>query len=248
MRASRDAAEGRAESAESDASIARTAQNEAFVARDDALYAARQLRSRLEVVELALQRTQADAEYRARAIDELQAGVTASIKRAETAEAATTGAILEKEAAQKRAGALEREITRVGADTDSVRVTLATVGQKHTDADSRARDLAELLALAQSKLEASEHSLEQDASRIASLERSNAIERDNRIAAEAEVTRLRDELSRRPPLDVLRSLDIDSLMQRNLQAAAAMQSLLQFVNPHQRSSTASGLFSSTGDA
>jgi hypothetical protein len=72
VREAKDAAEARVDAAEADAASARAAQAEAAAGRDDALAAARQLRSQKEVLELALQRTQADVEARSATLDELQ--------------------------------------------------------------------------------------------------------------------------------------------------------------------------------
>ena len=51
-------------------------------------------------------------------------------------------------------------------------------------------------------------------------------------AAEREIAPLREELARRPPIDILRTLDVQNLLQRNAQAATAMQSLLEWQQQH----------------
>jgi len=229
-RTAREAAEARADTAEADGNAARAARDDALAARDDALAVARQMRGRLEVTELALQRAQAEGETRAAALLDLQEAVRAATLRAEQVE--STVAVLkgERDAAMRRAAGLERDVMRAGSEGESLRTATAVARDAQTDAEDRFKQSAEHLALATGRLAALEHAAQQDAAHISALDAAVAAERDGRIAAESEVGRLREELARRPPLDILRQLDVESLMQRNLQAAAAMQSLLHFVS------------------
>lgn len=228
LRIARDTAEARAETAEGDAAMCRAAQAEAAAARDDALAAARQLRSRLEVTELALQRAHADGETRSRAVDDLASQVRESALRAEAAESALSIARAERDGATRRAAGMERELTRAQSGNEELRHAAEAAGEARAAAEDRFRVTADTLAATSARVEALEHAAEASAARTASLEAALGDERGGRVSAETEVARLRDELSRRPPLDVLRSLDIDALLHKNLQAAAALQSLLQF--------------------
>ncbi len=63
----------------------------------------------------------------------------------------------------------------------------------------------------------------------------------SKAVAEAEIATLRDELSRRPPIDVIRELDVVNLLQRNTQAAAAMGQLLAWQQSHEARPLAAGL-------
>lgn len=208
--------------------MCRAAQAEAAAARDDALAAARQLRSRLEVTELALQRAHADGETRSRAVDDLASQVRESALRAEAAESALSIARAERDGASRRAAGMERELTRAQSGNEELRHAAEAAGEARAAAEDRLRVTADTLAATSARVEALEHASESASARMASLEAALAEERGGRVSAETEVARLRDELSRRPPLDVLRSLDIDALLHKNLQAAAALQSLLQF--------------------
>jgi len=216
--------------------MARAAQAEAAATRDDALAAARSLRSRLEVTELALQRAHADAETRSHAVDEFGATVREVALRAEGAEAAASMARAERDAAVRRAASCEREAARAASAAQEVQRGVDAAETGRSAAEARAKETGAALADTAARLEACERAAEATAARAGALEAALSAEREGRVAAEAEVLRQRDELARRPPLDVLRSLDIDGLLSRNLQAAAAMQSLLAF----------SGQVSSTG--
>lgn len=228
VRTSQDAAEARAETAESDVAMARAAQSEAVIARDEALAMARTLRSRLELAELAVQRAQADAEARSAALDDMRSTLTAIVLRAERAESTVVSLASERDDALKRGATLERELTRSITTCDDLRTVTGNATQSLRDADARSRDLSERLSEATGCVAALQHAAEEEGARMVGLERACAAERDARIAAETEVARLSEELSKRPPLDALRALDIDSLLHRNLEAAAAMQSLLAF--------------------
>jgi chromosome segregation ATPase len=213
--------------------LAKSAQIEAFNARDDALAFSRQLKSKIEMMEVTLQRAHADIEAKSNALDDLESQITKIVLRAETAESLCEVTRHEKEASSKRSSDLERTVTRQRSDIESLKTERAAADVEKTEAVTRSLELEEILARVTGRVSALEHNVQHDSERCQRMERSLADERDARISAETEVVRLREELQRRPPLDVLKQLDIDGLMQKNLQAAAAMQSLLNFAQSSQ---------------
>jgi len=133
---------------------------------------------------------------------------------------------------QKRSSELERLLVGKTEEAEVLRnaAVLAEGRQRNLLVQLRAteKELAEANARAtalSSTEKASEKTLEGLTKELEALGQANA-------SASAEISTLRDELSRRPPIDVIKELDVENLMQRNMQAAAAMHQLLAWQNSH----------------
>lgn len=133
---------------------------------------------------------------------------------------------------QKRGGELERLLVAKGEEAEVLRnaavlaegrqrallTTLRATEKELADANSRATALTSA-------------EREQEKSRAGLVSEAEALGQANAAAA-AEIATLKDELSRRPPIDVIKELDVENLLQRNMQAAAAMHSLLAWQTQH----------------
>jgi chromosome segregation ATPase len=133
---------------------------------------------------------------------------------------------------QKRGGELERLLVAKGEEAEVLRnaavlaegrqrallTTLRATEKELADANSRATALASA-------------EREQEKSMAGLLSETESLGQ-TAAAAAAEIATLKDELSRRPPIDVIKELDVENLLQRNMQAAAAMHSLLAWQNQH----------------
>jgi hypothetical protein len=227
MRSARDAAASRADAAESDLAAAVAARAEADAARAGAQAASRALAARLELADLAASRAQADAEAHAERCDALEALLGAASLRADTAEAGVEDA--RRAAAEARSRAREGEHL-IAEQRAALHAQEAEVVRAQEDREaalaSQQRTAAQLIDVTTAEA-GTRDQVKQQAGRIAALEEALEAEQAQRARVQASLDKAEAELKRRPALDALKGLDIETLMQRNLQAAAAMQSLMQ---------------------
>lgn len=177
----------------------------------------------------------------------MQSQFNAVAVRAEAAEAATRASDHQLEAAQARAAALQRDLAAAQAEGGRMSGLAAGADAAASAAERRMRALEMELAKAHAHIGAVEGSLTevQVRGRVVMMGRialrsatslqtraeriaeEVSVERNGRITAEAERDAALEELARRPPLDSIKELELESLLQRNMEAAAAVQLLLQ---------------------
>ena len=216
----------RGDALEAEVLQAKAAATQAYTARDEALATVRGLRARVAQLEEEVRR--ADSEKATRKIisevhDKKLAAVT---KRVESAESATAQAVKERDAALERCIAVERRWAVLAAESDRSKRHAADAGKQAAEEGAREGELSEELAQARGRVSALETSAEMETRRITELEARLADETAGHIALGGEVAALREELGHRPPVDVLQTLEVQSLLQRNMEAATAVKGLL----------------------
>lgn len=196
--------------------------------RDAAAATARAATAQVASLELALSRAESDVEATHDMSLELEQQLSDVQKRLDTAQSAAAKATQALNASQARAGELERAlaasqlaVARESEAKDAAEVTAA-------EAEERAKQLEDALAGAHAHIGTLESQAAELESRYSEQGEELSAEREGRAVAEADVAALTEELKRRPPIDLIRQLDVTNLMQRNMQAAAAMQSLLEW--------------------
>lgn len=208
--------------------MARAGQAEAVTARDAALAAAASLWGRVDELQRSFAAARAEAETgdaRARAAQERYVAAAA---RAEEAEQAASAAGKGRDAAAARAATAEATSTRCASEGDRLAFQAAEAGAHAVECERRMRSAQDELAQVRGTVGALRAAASDAVRRADAAEQAAERERAARAALETEVAGLRSELSRRPPLDTLAQLEIDTLLQRNMEAAAAMQALLAY--------------------
>ena len=228
VRKERYAAKERATASEQAAILARAAAAEATAARDGALAQVQELRVRVEELQRSNHALRAENEGAEASVRQLGERAQELATQLEAAAHTTALAVREKEAALARAGQLESELALRTSEANRLTYVATEAGTHATDCEIRMRQAQDALAQVKGTTGALQRAAAEASRRADAAETALEKERSARIALDAEVTLLREELSRRPPLDSLRQLEIDSLLQRNMEAAAALQSLLEY--------------------
>jgi len=220
--------QARADAAESEAANAKVTAVAAAQLREKATARSRELQRELEVANETIERLRTDLSGRDitladsdLAIDDLQRRLDASL-------GAAAKAVHHKESSIRRAGELQSALTEKTFEADSLREAAVSAQHKEREVSIRAKALEEEVAQSHARVKALEHTEKQQDSRILSLTADVEALSQQLAAAEREIVPLRDELARRPPIDILRTLDVQNLMQRNSQAAAAIQGLMEW--------------------
>lgn len=250
----------------SDMETAAVGSSEAYNARDRALAAHRETSAMMNVVEQEVLRLSGELEVKAALLAELDRAIPELQKKADAAGATAAKAVAQKEAAIRRANELERLLADKAGEADELRAAAVAAEARMTAAIARVKGLEDDAAVARARVAAVERTdaaLEAEVARLAA-EASAAGQRA--AAGEAELQQLKDELAKRPPIDIIRQLgawgggapraraggprsrprhppcspparappaDVENLMQRNMQAAAAMHSLLAWRDAHE---------------
>ena len=161
----------------------------------------------------------------------------------------------------RRAGELQSALTDKSFEADTLREAAVSAQHKERESSARAKHLEEEMAQcvrflvrcaparppksypltsdltrnrSHARIKALEHTEQSQEARILALTSDVEALSQQVAAAEREILPLRDELARRPPIDILRTLDVQNLLQRNSQAAQAMQGLLEWQSRQQR--------------
>ena len=236
MRGEKAAAERRAARGEGEAARERAASAAASAAARAQLEAAAEERAALvaaaEVAAAAASRTAAElatARANLRLLDDqlpdmanrLERGAGA-LARCETQLALT----------QARSGELERLLVAKGAEAEVLRGSAVAAEARQRSALSALRGVEKELAEANARAGALGSAEAEGARGAAALQAEVEALSQRAAVAASEVSSLRDELSRRPPIDIIKELDVENLMQRNMQAAAAMHQLLAWQSAH----------------
>jgi chromosome segregation ATPase len=223
-----EAAQARADRAEGEAADAKVTAVAAAQLREKALQRARELQSELDAAVGACEGLRTDADAREAALAECDGAVEDLQRRLDSALSAAAKAVHHKEAAVKRGTELQGALQDKTFEADSLRETAVGAQHKEREASAKARHLEEQMAQSHARVKALEHTEQAQEARIAALTADVESLGQQLAAAEREIVPLREELSRRPPIDILRTLDVQNLMQRNSQAAQAMQGLLEW--------------------
>ena len=125
-----------------------------------------------------------------------------------------------------RGSELEVMLTSKAAEAEALRGAAFAAEERQSRALNALRGCEDSLANSHARCQALDTTDREQARSIALLKTEVESAGQTIAVNEAEVTVLRDELSRRPPIDVIKELDVENLLQRNVQAAAAMTQLL----------------------
>jgi len=223
-----EAAQARADRAEVEAADARVTAVAAAQLREKALARARELQSELDAAVCASEALRSDGEAREAALAEADGVAEDLQRRLESSLSGAAKATHHKEAAVKRGGELQAALQDKTFEADQLREAAVQAQHKERETGAKARHLEEQLAQSHARVKALEHSEQQQEVRVAALSADVESLGQQLAAAEREIVPLREELARRPPIDILRTLDVQNLMQRNSQAAQAMQGLLEW--------------------
>jgi hypothetical protein len=220
MRADRVQALERADVATAANETAQVASSEAYDARDRALEAHRETAASMNLVEQEVMRLKGEVDVKSSLLEDLDAVIPELQKRVDAAQATAAKAVAQKESAIRRANELERLLADKAGEADDLRSAAIAAESRMRDAMGRVKGLEDDLAGSHARvsaLESTEIALEAQAVRLAA----EASEASQAAAAgEAELLTLKDELSKRPPIDIIKQLDIENLMQRNVQVRA----------------------------
>ena len=150
----------------------------------------------------------------------------------------TTAGALGKAEAQvgllvARGTELEVLLTAKAGEAEALRSATFAAEERQATALNALRGCEDSLANSHARCTALDTSDREQARTIAALKTELESAGQSSAVTEAEITTLRDELSRRPPIDVIKELDVENLLQRNMQAAAAMGQLLAWQSNHQ---------------
>ena len=232
-----EAAQARTDRAEAAAADAKVTAVAAAQLREKALQRARELQSELDAAVGASEALRTDVEAREAALAEADGAVGDLQRRLDSALSAAAKAVHHKEAAVKRGAELQAALQDKTFEADSLRETAVSAQHKERETGAKAKHLEEQMAQSHARVKALEHTEQAQEARIAALTADVESLGQQLAAAEREIVPLREELGRRPPIDILRTLDVQNLMQRNSQAAQAMQGLLEW---QQRANAAGG--------
>lgn len=157
---------------------------------------------------------------------ELHALVERLQRSSEVAENERYAADCAREHASKKIERYQSSLTQQTKMAEDMRSLAHEAERKEQEATVRAKALEEELAEWHARAKSLEHSQKQQERSISQLNADLETVGQQLATSEREVTQLRDELARRPPIDVIKNLDVENLLQRNVQAAAAMHQLL----------------------
>jgi chromosome segregation ATPase len=234
----------RTDEAEADAAQARAAAEAAAGVRDTAFARARQLQDTLSTTDAEVDRLKTEVANRDAHLAELDVGFSDLQRRIDAAQSATSKAVQHREHAMRKVAELQDLLTSKTAEADSLRSEAVTSQRKEAETRARGKALEGELAQWHARANALEGTTTLQQKSVVSLTADIEATSQQLATAEQEITTLRDELARRPPIDVIRQLDVDNLMQRNMQAAAAMQQLLAWQEAHASSLSTSNMTSS----
>ena len=236
MRAEKSVAEKRAAKAEAEAGRERAATSAAQAAAAAQLEAAADERGRLvaahEALAASASRTEAElstARANLRLLDDqlpdmanrLERGAGA-LARCETQLALTAA----------RSAELERLLVAKSSEAEVLRGSAVAAEGRQRAALGALRGVEAELAGANARVATLSTAEAESARGLAALQSEVEALSQGAALAAGEVSSLRDELSRRPPIDIIKELDVENLMQRNMQAAAAMHQLLAWQAAH----------------
>jgi hypothetical protein len=131
-----------------------------------------------------------------------------------------------------RSGELERLLVAKGAEAEVLRASAVAAEARQRSALGTLRGVERELAEANARCGALGSAEAEGARVVAALQGEVEALSQSAAVACSEVSSLKDELSRRPPIDIIKELDVENLMQRNMQAAAAMHQLLAWQSAH----------------
>jgi len=227
-----EAAQARADRAEGEAADAKVTAVAAAQLREKALAKTRELQDELEAAGAIIEGLRTEVAAQAANLAECDDGIEELQYRAEAAHSAAAKAAHHKEVAVSRSGELQRALTAKTFEADSLREEAVSAQRKEREVSHRAKKLEEEMAQSHARVVALEHTESTQEGAIRQLTAEVEALTQQLAAAEREIAPLREELARRPPIDILRTLDVQNLLQRNAQAATAMQSLLEWQQQH----------------
>jgi hypothetical protein len=232
LREEKDTMQKRTDRAEMDAAKARASEAAATQVLQSAYDRARDFQDALSTSQAAVANLQSEILARDVSLAELDGAVIDLQRKLDASQNACAKAVQHREHAMREVSRLQALLTDKCAEADTLRAEAVTAQRKEAEAKSRAKALEEELA----QWHARSNTFEQDnvLQERTLKELTSQIETLSQQVAEREqqVTQLSDELNRRPPIDVIRQLDVDNLLQRNVQAATAMQQLLAWQEQH----------------
>jgi chromosome segregation protein len=142
---------------------------------------------------------------------------------------------------QARSGELERLLVAKGSEAEALRGSAVAAEGRQRAALTAVRGLEKELAEANARI-GTLRSAEAEAARACAALQGELEALSQTAAVQcSEVSALKDELGRRPPIDIIKELDVENLMQRNMQAAAAMHQLLAWQQQHSSQPLASAM-------
>lgn len=223
-------AEKKAIQAEAEAEIAKAAQAEALAVADRALQALREQYSKLKVEhEKTLDRlTEGEREIveLKKENEAMDAKIAEMYLEYEESKEVASQAIEHKQAMEKYASDLNVVLTEKIAEADAMRLAASSAETKHIETEANLEALEVELVHAKAKISSLEATGAATTKSLEALTAEYEQLAQNKARADAVIIQLQEELSKRPPIDLIRDIDVESLLQRNLQAAAAMQQLL----------------------
>ncbi len=192
----------------------------------------RKLSAALEAVRAELGSTQAALSASAANLRLLDDQLPATATRLEMVSGSLTKTEATLAATQQRAGELERLLGAKSAEADALRGAAVLAEERQRAALEGMRRTERALAEANARVGSQGNEL-----RMLGATAAGAAAEVERLGQEkavcvAEIATLKDELARRPPIDVIQELDVENLLQRNVQAASAMQRLLAWKAAH----------------
>jgi len=239
LREEKDQLQKRVDKAEIDAAKARASETAATEVLQLARAHSDELQSKLDTSEITVAQLRAQVKDRDINLAELDGALVDIQRRLDASQNACAKAVQHREHALRDVTRLQALLTEKTEEADTLRAEAVNAQRKESEAKSRAKSLEEELAKWHARANAVEHASSVSEKSVREL--TEAVEGLNQRLAEREVeiSTLRDELARRPPIDVIRALDVDNLMQRNMQAAVAMHQLLSW-QQDQQSTTGNG--------
>lgn len=240
LREDKDQLQKRMDKAEIDAAKARASE----VAATEVLQSARArsdaLQAKLDDAEIYVTQLRAQILARDTNLAELDGAVVDLQRRVDASQNACAKAVQHREHALRDVTRLQALLTEKTEEADTLRSEAVLAQRKEGEAKSRAKSLEEELAKWHARANTVEHAASVSEKSVRELTEAVEVLNQRLAEREVEISTLRDELGRRPPIDVIRALDVDNLMQRNMQAAVAMHQLLSWQQDQQQQSGTNG--------
>lgn len=166
----------------------------------------------MNVVEQEVLRLTGELEVKAALLAELDRAAPELQKKADAAGATAAKAVAQKEAAIRRANELERLLADKAGEADELRAAAVAAEGRMTAAIARVKGLEDDAAAARARAAAVEHSDAALEAQVARLTAELSAAGQRAAATDAETAQLKDELAKRPPIDIIRQLGASPLL------------------------------------
>ncbi len=226
LRDQKDELQKRTDKAEADAATARASAAAAAEVREKTYARQLELQDIISRREQEIASLRTDVLARDAQLAEIDSAFTEMQRRMDASQSATAKAVQHREAALQQIAKLQQLLTEKSDEADGLRSAAVTAQRKESESHRRSKTLEEELAQWHARANTFEHATGDQERTISTLTSQVEALGQQLAERELETSSLREELARRPPIDVIRTLDVENLMQRNMQAAAALQQLL----------------------